>query len=137
MNAELTSPEARLIGVEMHAMREDVIEVKAHLQTISQALTTLAKLQAEHAETRSAIDRAFTQINKVDDRVSDIDKRVQKIEILIPGLVEARKWVVGIGVGAVVMLMIALASLVLIKTPAPQPAPSHAPVLYGVNHAAI
>lgn len=110
---ELTSIEGRLISQAVAGLREDFVEIKANIRTMSELLAGVATLQADQNSNRAAIDRAFTQIEKANGRIDDADKRLQKIEILVPGLVEARKWLIGIGITGLTMLMIAIASMVI------------------------
>lgn len=116
----LASTEARIINASILSMREDIVEVKTALHGIHSALADLARLEAQHLETRGGMTRAFNEIVLANKRIDAFDERLRPVEIAMPGLIEARKWIVGIAVGCAVLIMLALAALVI------KPAGAHA-----------
>lgn len=128
--AEMTSVEAKLLASEVAGLRGDVGRMDSKLETITDALVKLTALEADHANTRRAIERAFEQIKEnadrsrvLDDRIHAVERalpqqlsdRIGRIEVVLPGLIEARKWVVTLCLGAVTLLLVAVAGLVLNK----------------------
>lgn len=110
----LTSSEAQVIKVLLGTVQEDVSDVKHSLKTMNESLVRLVQLQIEMTETRTGLTRAFDENTKVNDRVAELERRLRPVEVSLPGLLEARRWVVGLGITAVGMLLAALVSMVLI-----------------------
>ena len=113
MEEQFSTPEARLLGQMLHGVRNDVGDVKAQIDVMNKTLQSLATLEVQHQETRKALERAFTSIERVDRRVDDLDRRQQYVEVAMPGLKEARMWVIAMAGGAVSIILIALAALVI------------------------
>ena len=82
-------------GLELTQYRLQMIEDT--LKAIRDNLGTLAALEQKHLQTREALERAFSTIGK-------IDERVRKIEHEIPTLTLVRKWVIGGVIGIISML---------------------------------
>ena len=80
--------------------------------SIEQSLVKLVRLEERHAETRDAIGRAFAHMEKQDGRIDAQDKRLQLVEQKLPGLTEARTWLVAGMLGCLGLLGIAVVSLV-------------------------
>ena len=74
------------------------------LKGIRDSLNTLAALEQKHMQTREAIERAFSNIGK-------IDERVRKIEHEMPTLTLVRKWVIGGMIGIISLLGLTLFKL--------------------------
>lgn len=114
---KLQSSEAQLIGQMLQVLQSDARDTKVSVEEINKSLQVLTRLEAQHAETRGALQRAFDTIQKVDEKfdgkVSKHDERLQAIEIVMPGLKEMRKWVIGVALGGVTLIFLALARLVL------------------------
>lgn len=115
MNLEdtLNSGEAKVIGVMLSAVKEDMGDMKAALLSINATLSKLAGLEVEHVSTKGALDRAFGELMKVNERMEKIDVRMQKVEVVMPQLIETRKWVVSVVVAAAIIIMSALVALVI------------------------
>lgn len=75
-------------------LKEAVMSLRDSQASISQSLSRLVALEERHIETRDAIGRAFKHIEKIADRLLEIEKAM-------PGLKEARAWIIS-GVLAVV-----------------------------------
>ena len=113
MEEQFSTPEARLLGQMLSGVRGDVSDVKDQIERMAQTLHALAGLEIQHQETRKALERSFTSIERVDHRVDDLDRRQQVVEVAMPGLKEARLWVIAMAGGAVSIILIALAALVI------------------------
>ncbi len=113
VDESIASAEARVLGAALSAVQSDMHEVKDALLSINQSLLTLATVKTQYENTVAALTRAFDEIQKTNTRHDALDKRVQFIEVSMPGLIEARKWIVALGLGAVTMLLLALVALVL------------------------
>lgn len=79
--------------------------IEKTLQAISDNLTKLASLEQKHIETREALERAFNQLEKHDNRIG-------KMEIEMPTLKLIRGWVIMGVVGILGLLGVALFKLV-------------------------
>lgn len=93
--------EARLAVIE-----RDQQEFKTAVVGINKNLETLVRLEERHAETRKALDRAFTECEKLDNRVSAIEKKM-------PGLVETRGWILAGMLATLGIVGLALVGLVV------------------------
>jgi L-alanine-DL-glutamate epimerase-like enolase superfamily enzyme len=87
---------------ELTSYRLEMIEQT--LKAISDNLSQLATLEHKHIETREALDRAFSSVEK-------IDGRVKHIEIEMPTLKLVRGWVISGAVGIIGLLAITLFKL--------------------------
>lgn len=61
--------------------------IEETLASINETLRTLTSLEAKHMETRSALERAFTEIGRHEDRL-------RAIELELPTLKLIRGWVI-------------------------------------------
>ena len=109
----LSSTEARVLGTILGDVRNDVSGMREDLRAITTTLQTLAKLEVQHQETRGALDRCFTAQDKLSTRIDGVDDRLQKMEIVMPGLRETRTWIVGLVIGCVGLVFLALAAVVM------------------------
>lgn len=78
--------------------------IEQTLRVMSENLERLAKLEQKHSETRDAVTRAFTTIER-------IDERVRHIELEMPTLKLVRKWVIAGIVGTMSLLAMTLVKL--------------------------
>lgn len=78
--------------------------IEETLKAIRDSLNTLAALEQKHLQTREAIERAFANMQK-------IDERVRKIEHEMPTLTLVRKWVIGGIIGIISLLGITIFKL--------------------------
>lgn len=113
MRDGLGDEDHRLVSLLLH----DVGEVKASVENINKTLGKLAQLEVEHLETRSALKRAFTEIQGVQTAVNKLlashDDRIRLVEIEMPGLKEVRRWVVGLVIACVALLFLSVAKNVI------------------------
>lgn len=113
-NALLFQTDARLRRVEQEQgeMREVIFSLKDSQQAISNSLERLVRLEERHVETREAIARAFSAIEKIATGMhelrmqvpTNLDPRLREIEENMPGLIEMRRWMTA-GVISVVGLI--------------------------------
>lgn len=99
MTADLRILEHRVGTVETA-----ISEIRDAVTAIARGVDTLASLEVRHAETRSALERAFAAIAKAEQEATDLESRVRAVEIAMPGLKEVRAWVIG-GILAVVGIL--------------------------------
>ena len=86
---------------------ENVVdEVKNAVKSIDQSLRTLASLEVKHEETRSGLNRAFTEIG-------DHETRMRSVENEMPTLKLVRGWVIAGVVGIMGILGVAIMILIL------------------------
>lgn len=113
-NATLFQTDERLRRVEQEQteMREVIFSLKESQQAISNSLERLVRLEERHVETREALTRAFTQIERHAQMIHEVrmqipanlEERLRKIEQDMPGLIEMRRWMTA-GVLSVVGLI--------------------------------
>lgn len=81
------------------------------VQEIGRAIASIAETsrQAEmrHADHQKTVDRVFERFDKVDARMDMQDKRLQEMEVHMPGLKEMRGWIVG----AILAIVVAAGTL--------------------------
>ena len=79
-------------------MSNDVEQRIARLEdaviSIKDSLVALVRLEAHHAETREALNRAFREFDRLEAKHDALAERVAVIEKDIPPLKEARTWLV-------------------------------------------
>lgn len=104
----------RVTGVES-TVREAISEIRDGIREIAENTGKLAVLEERHAETRDGLVRAFAEIDKLQAAKCDIsgcrgmesrvqqlerqlptglEQRLHGIELAMPALKEARKWLV-------------------------------------------
>lgn len=81
------------------------------VQEIGRSIAIIAETsrQAEmrHADHQKTVDRVFERFDKVDARMDLHDQRMQEMAVHMPGLKEARRWVIG----AILTIVMAAATL--------------------------
>lgn len=101
----ITSAEGRLLAVQMDALRDasakqmdalrdDVREVKSTMREMARSLEQLVRIEEQQKDMRSALGRAFEEIDKERGKRDAVEKRVAAIEHVMPGLRELRGWVI-------------------------------------------
>ena len=107
-----TDERLRKVEQEQGEMREVIFSLKESQQAISNSLERLVRLEERHVETREALTRAFTQVERHAQMIHEVrmqipanlEERLRKIEQDMPGLIEMRRWVTA-GVMSVVGLI--------------------------------
>lgn len=102
----------RRVEQEQADMREVLGALKESQQAISNSLERLVRLEERHIETRDALTRAFSAIDKHGEALHSIrlaipvnlEPRLRDLESNMPGLLEMRRWVVA-GAMSVIGLM--------------------------------
>lgn len=104
---------------------ENAVEkIERSVSRIADSMGQIVALEAKHADTREAVNRAFLTIDKhvgldqvehlaISKRISDVDARVQRVEVMLPSLQEARGWMVKammlvltVVIGAIIALVV-------------------------------
>lgn len=75
-----------VLTFKLEALHQDVTEVKASLDKLSDAITKLALVEQQQNQIASSLERAFKAIGKIEDRLTAIEQ-VQ------PQSTETAKWV--------------------------------------------
>lgn len=88
----------------LEQMQGDLVDMKSALRELTAAVGRLAVIEEKQSNTAATLERAFTALQKVEDRNEKMDLRVKAIELAMPGLKEIRRWVIG-GVTAIVGLV--------------------------------
>ena len=133
----MSDPEVQIIHHRLSVVEKAVERISEGVQKIAEYTGKLAVLEERHAETRDGLERAFTAIEKVGREHENTEARLQNIEVVMPGLKETRKWVVG-GILAIVgMVGLAMVAIVVntpmqnqvnIRMPGSSQAPTAQPV---------
>jgi len=74
------------LEVKTGSIHQDMSEVKETLKEIAKSLNTLAVLEVKHANTAESLQRAFSEIGKVQKRCEEMEKK-------LPNLILASGWV--------------------------------------------
>ena len=105
VSAISASHEARLSVVE-----NAVVRIENAVDKIADALTILTKIDAKH-------EAAAADIADNASYVRNVDARLQKVEKVIPPLVEMRSWIVKGVMGVISVVGLALLGLIIVNRP--------------------
>lgn len=102
----------RRVEMEQGETREVIASLRESQQSISNSLERLVRLEEHHIETREALNRAFSAIEKMATTMHEVklqipanlEPRLREVEMQMPGLLELRRWLVA-GVMSVVGLI--------------------------------
>lgn len=102
----------RRVEMEQGETREVIASLRESQQSISNSLERLVRLEEHHIETREALNRAFSAIEKLATTMHEVklqipanlEPRLREVEMQMPGLLELRRWLVA-GVMSVVGLI--------------------------------
>lgn len=97
-----------LLERDTETLKEAVQSIRQSNEKIAESLSSLVVLETKHQETRESLSRCFGEIKEVRGDVEDI-------KIVIPQLVESRKWVIAAMTFICFSVGAALLSLVIIK----------------------
>ena len=67
------------LSYKLVALHDDVSEMKTVLRELTNAITKLALIEQQQAQTTKAQERAFVALEKVEARVSDIERRLPEV----------------------------------------------------------
>lgn len=87
-------------------VENDMMEMREAIKMIAESLRTLASLEAHHAETRSGLERAFS-------RIEDIDEKLGVIAVDLPVLKLTSGWIMRGMVGAVAIMGMSIIVMVI------------------------
>jgi len=108
-----------LIAYRLSNLERITADMAIAVKSIAESLTTLARLEVKHEETREALGRAFTEIekNRIEQAAvnKDIETRTRKIEEDMPALKMTSSWTVTGALGIVAMVGLAVVALVIHK----------------------
>ena len=62
-----------ILSVKLEVLHSDVVEVKTALNKLSEAITKLALVEQQQAQTATALERAFKAITRIEERLSAIE----------------------------------------------------------------
>ena len=79
-----------ILEIKLHALHEDVGEVKTALNRLSDAITKLALVEQQQGQIAASLERAFKTISKLEDRLTALE---QQNAALAPQQSDTAKWV--------------------------------------------
>lgn len=95
-------PTDETMQAEIGSIRQSLAEVKNTMSKMADALERLARLEERHANTTSALDRAFSALTKLEARIEAIERQ-QPVQKLTSDWVINLVWAV---VGTVMTLLV-------------------------------
>ena len=105
-----------VIEYRVQTLENAVVEIKDAVKTIAENSSVLARLEAHHEETRTALARAFKEIaNNRSDYIkscNEVDTRLRGVEMQMPILKLTSRWIIG-GVITIVGGVFATAGVVI------------------------
>jgi chromosome segregation ATPase len=104
-----------LIEHRLTAVEAALTKVAQAIEDIAASTRLIAHLELKHAETRESLERAFSEITKLQEGCVHIDGRMRTVEIEMPSLVEARKRIDHALYSIVGIVGMAVIGLVLVK----------------------
>ena len=81
------------MNMRLGALHEDVGEMKAVLNRLTEAITKLALIEQQQGQASMAMERAFKTIEKVEDRCKSAESRIYSIEMQLPMVNKTSSWV--------------------------------------------
>ena len=104
----MPEPDINVVITRLGLLSEDVGELKKTLRQIASAVTRLALVEERQMQTNEALSRAFKQIDKLDLKLTGIERRLGTLERMQPLQQQTNGWVmtsVWIAAGAAVMFV--------------------------------
>jgi chromosome segregation ATPase len=90
MDPNNQDPTIAVFSSQLQALHEDVTEIKEALSNLSAAITKLALVEERQTRASSAIERAFTGIDKLESRIAVLERDQNSDSTKLEG---AAKWV--------------------------------------------
>lgn len=84
---------ADIFSVKLDVLHADVTEIKTALNELSKAITKLALVEQQQSQIAASLERAFSAIGKLDDKLNAQDMRIAALEKVQPQHTEVAKWV--------------------------------------------
>ena len=81
-----------ILNTRLGSLHDDVGEMKTVLNRLTDAITKLALIEQQQAQTVSAIERAFKTIEKVEGRCERAETRLNAIEQQLPNVTRTSVW---------------------------------------------
>lgn len=109
------SIEQAVIDHRVTALEKSVDRITEAVQQIAESTNMIAQVELRHAETRSALKRAFAEIETMQAAIGRVDDRVKGIEIQMPSLNDARQIVQRAMYGVLTVVGLAIVGLVIVR----------------------
>ena len=71
-------PIDNVLAVKLEMLHGDVVEVKTALNELSKAITKLALVEQQQAQTADAMERAFKAISRIEERLTVLEHSAHK-----------------------------------------------------------
>ena len=113
----MAEPNIGQVQEALEGVREDVREIRSAMSKMADAVVRLAVLEERHQTVSSALDRAFSALSKLSERVRDLEQTLpENLEARLRDLEQAQPvqkltsgWTIGIvGFGAGLLATILL-----------------------------
>jgi hypothetical protein len=96
--------------VVLSGVKDDVERLSTKIDSLTEAIASLSRIEQRQISIKDDMNLAF-------QKAEAVERRVAAIEVVMPGLIETRRWVTAGMVAGVAMILIAVASLVLYPRP--------------------
>lgn len=122
----MTEYEERLVAAvtKFESMGADIVSIKGTMERVADAITRLAVVEERQLQANAAIGRAFTELDKQDRRITEVEKahdqRITEIEKVQPLQKQTSVWVDRAINAALTAVISAVMSLVLVSKTADQ-----------------
>ena len=114
------SPDENVLEFRISVLEGAVGEIKTAVKSIDTSLKTLTTLEVHHSQTRDAVGRAFSEIERLGGGViKDHEDRLRGIEADLPTMRLVRNWVIAGVLSCTTMVGVALVGMVIVSAPQP------------------
>ena len=70
-----------MLEMRVARVESDVTEIKSAVKSIDESLKALVRLEVHHEETRDGLHRAFSEIEKIEERLSSIEVKMPTLQL--------------------------------------------------------
>ena len=95
-------------GTEFQSLREDIGELRLAMTKVAEALERLARLEERHASSANAIERAFTEVAKLEVKLIASELRLTALEVAQPLHKKSTEWIDKAVLGAVTVIALVI-----------------------------
>lgn len=74
--ADINDAGVATLNTRLQVLHEDVTDIKTVLKDLTSAITKLALIEERQSQASAAMERAFKALERIEERVSELEKRV-------------------------------------------------------------